>query len=337
MKNIKKKAVAILGAATILGTSVFTGAMAAGPDIVGKIANLTILNNGAAMSIPNDQKPIVVNNRTYLPVRALGEALGKQIDWYANDPNKIYISSGANEQQYSQLALDLNQAKIQIIEKDTKIKDLEAKVKNLEEELKKKEESKGTSLTAFEKELNRYYGDYEKLKLDITLKEKGKDIVVDIDINKSYYSDWDKLTTTKQEKLIEDIVYDIQKEYKYPKIDGYVNAGTKASSYDFYTDTKDRLQIGTRTSSGSTSRGDYASLERYIISDFSAVYDAIITESDYDIVAEIELKSNRYTTSELDDLRTDIAYEIDWELNRTAKYKIYVDFYYDGKLVDQDR
>ncbi|MBU5313131.1 hypothetical protein KQI38_13890 [Tissierella carlieri] len=336
MNNIKKKAVAVLGAATILGTSVFTGVMAAGTDVVGKIANMKIFNNGAAISVPSDQQPIIVNNRTYLPVRALGEALGKQVSWSQNDPNSVYISAGANEQQYSQLALDLNQAKIQIVEKEAKIKELEAKVKNLEEELKKKEDSV-TGLTAFEKDLNKYYGDYEKLRVDITLREKSSSIVVDIDINKSYYTAWDKLSYTKQERLISDIVSDIQKEYKYPKVEGTLSAGTKASSYDFYTDSKDKLQIDVQSGSGSSSRGDYASLERYIISEYSEVYDASITEYDYNIVADIELKSNRYTTDELYDLRTDIGYDIDVDLNRSAKYKIYVDFYYNGKLVDQDR
>lgn len=336
MKNVKKKAIAVLGATIILGTSVFTTVTADGTNVVGKIANLIIYNNGITMNLPADQKPILVNNRTYLPVRALGEALGKQIDWYPHDPNNVYISDGVNQQQYTQLVLELSQTKVKNAEKDSKIKDLEAKVKSLEDELDKKTTSK--TLTNLENEINKYYGNYGKVRLSVTLSEKSNKVIVDITINKNYYSEWDRLSTSEQERLISDIVYDIQKGYKYPSIDGYLNADTKSSSYDFYTDSKDKIIIGSRSGTGSSNWGNYSSLERSIISDYSDVHDIDITESNYDIIAKVELKYayNRYDLSEINNLRTYIAYDIDRDLNRSTNYRIYVDFYYNGSLVNSN-
>lgn len=327
MKNMKKKVVAVLGAATILGTSVFTGAMAADTEIKGKIANMTIFNNGSAMSLPVDQKPIIVNNRTYLPVRALGEALGRNIDWNASNPNSVYITGGQDQATFNQMALELSQAKIQIIDKDKKISDLEAKVKELEEKLKKQNESSSTSFSEFEKKLNRDHGTYKNVYLDIRLTgtENNAKLVVYVDSRDR--SIWEGLTSSQREKLIEDIVYDIQREYKKASIDGYVEGGKNSAYFDFYTDTRDKLQFKGSGSSGSGGYLTDSGMETYLENNYRDVYKAEVSTQGYYVDVIVDLNYD-LTNSQIEDLVDDMKSDIVNEMKDIYKKDITIKVYY---------
>ncbi|WP_406242738.1 stalk domain-containing protein [Tissierella carlieri] len=333
MKNMKKKAVAVLGAATILGTSVFTGVMAAGTDVVGKIANMTIFNNGAAMSLPADQKPIIVNNRTYLPVRALGEALDKNIDWTASNPNSVYITdkSGQNQQDINYLLQQITKAQADVKEKDAKIVTLEDKVKELEAKLKEQDDKVG-NLSDLEKKLNRDYGDYKKVRLDIVLKGDKDEVKVDVVVSKADRGIWDDLYDKERKDLVEDIVYAIQKEYKNASVKGYVNSGLNSTSLDFYTDKRGDVQYyGTGSSSGSylTATEMKAYLENRYRNDVDRVS---VSVSGYNVDVEVDLYKNLYD-SEIRDLVDEMKSDIVYQMKDVYKQDILIKVYYKNQKV----
>lgn len=320
MKNNRRKTLLSLGLIMVLVTSVV---VAAGTDIIAKRVDMAVYYNGQRINFEKDQQPLAINNRTYVSARTLADALGKKVIWNPNDPTSVYITSDVNEAQFNQMVIDLNQSKIDIANKNAEIKRLNEKVKELEEELKKKEE-KGQDLRDFESKLNRDYRDYKGTRLDIVLKGDSKDIKVDIRIDKNYYKDWEYLTVSEQERLIEDIVYDLQREYKNPKINGFLDGSLKDNSYDFYTNNNDKLVIGGSSgSSSSTITRLEEKIESYYRDDVKSVE---IKDEGSSIVAKV---STRYDANKIniDTLRNNIRYDIRDGLNVGSGVKIYVDIY----------
>jgi len=54
-------------------------ALADEPTLLAVKSELAIWANGK--KIVSDKQPVIIGDRVYLPLRAIGEALGKQIDW----------------------------------------------------------------------------------------------------------------------------------------------------------------------------------------------------------------------------------------------------------------
>ena len=57
-----------------------------------KSVGISVMVNGTAVKFP-DQKPVVQNERTLVPVRFVAEALGHKVSWDA-DSNSVNIDSG---------------------------------------------------------------------------------------------------------------------------------------------------------------------------------------------------------------------------------------------------
>ncbi len=94
-----KKRMAILGAAALCAASVTVGVLAA--DVVRKIEaelrpDFTIVIDGQEMVFKNAQgevvSPVLYDGTTYLPVRAIGELMGKTVYWY-EDEKRIELKS----------------------------------------------------------------------------------------------------------------------------------------------------------------------------------------------------------------------------------------------------
>lgn len=326
--SFKKRAVAIVGVATILGTSLFTVAGAAGTDIKGKITSMNIFNNGVAISVPQGQQPIIVNDRTYLPVSALGTALGKNVAWGGpSKPNDIYITGDQiDQQQFNKMALDVNTMKLQVAEKDSKIKDLEDKVKKLEEDLKKKEEDTTSTLTDLEKKLNKDYGKYDSMYFDIKVKGTTSRIDVQIEVEKRDQDYWEKLSSSKQEKYIKDVVYAVEKDFKKASIEGSVYSGSRSTEIDFDVDSRGRLNIkGSSSSSGSRyalTSSEIRDLEDDIKWEFSYDVSSAYVKDDGDYMdVEIRTKSN-LSSSQLRSLEKDIESYLDKRYTRKSIYVV---------------
>jgi hypothetical protein len=76
--SVKKKSLiaAIVLCTLAIGVPV---ALSGEPTLFGVKSDLQIWSNGKHVSSSN--QPVVINNNVYLPLRTVGEALGKQIEW----------------------------------------------------------------------------------------------------------------------------------------------------------------------------------------------------------------------------------------------------------------
>lgn len=245
MKSRGKKLIASLGVITILGASILTGSLAAGTEVKGKISTKTIYNNGVAMTLPFDQKPIMVNNRIYLPVRALGELLGKVVGWSASDPESVYINEDPNTQNILQ---EVIKARAEIIERDVKITVLENKIKELEGKV---DENKVTSISDFQKKLKADFKVYKDVYLDIGLTGNKDNVKLVVYIEPGEKKYWEGIKVADREGLVKDLIYAIQKEYTNASVDGYINGGNTSEYFEFYTDNRNRIQFKGSGVSGS--------------------------------------------------------------------------------------
>ncbi len=85
--KIKKLLAVFLAAASLL--TIFSLTISAASPTY---ANVTVKVDGKVVDFP-DQKPVIVNNRTLVPVRFIAESLGYDVDWNPDD-NSVVIDNG---------------------------------------------------------------------------------------------------------------------------------------------------------------------------------------------------------------------------------------------------
>lgn len=192
-----------------------------------------------------DSPAFVVEERSYVPVRAIADLMGLEI---------VYDNS-----THTAKIIDLKDAKHkkEIIEKDTEIAKLEKQIKEL-----KKDVVVESDLKTLETKINKDYGSYKNVSFDIYLKEtSNKNVSVDIEVDFRYSTDqnyWNRMNSNDKKSMIEGITDMISKEFPNADITGRI--------YDHY-DNKDLLTFskarnrnvsitygGRGTSSGSATR-----------------------------------------------------------------------------------
>lgn len=266
--KIKKKVVATFGIAAILGTSLLTGATGANNEVKGVYKNMRIVNNGAVLNLPADQQSVIINGWTYLPVRAMGEALGQEVTWGGTaDPNSVYVSGGTgglSVEEHNKRLMELNEAKQKVAAKEAEIKTLNEKIKKLEEENKKTGGS--VNNTDLENRIIKNLSDnsrYNRVRFDIKIKERSsRSVDADIRIDRADNSDWVRLSTSMKKELAEEIVKEIQRDYKDYTVNGYFDADRTADSLEFYGDSRGRVELGKGDNSGYY--GDLGRIEKYV-------------------------------------------------------------------------
>ena len=225
MKFKINKKVAIVMAVLILSLALASSAFAADnyKNLKAWFGDIKIFNNNTPVQLKD--QPFIVDGTTYLPVRSVAEMLGKDITW-----NGTTRQIGINDKpgtSYSEMQNKFIVQEVKNIELEGKVKDLETKVKDLEAKLKAKEESKVSTLSDLEKVLNKNHGTDNKISFDIKLYGNVDNIEVRIFVNKDRYNyGWDSFTSTQKERYLQDIVYDILKEFKNAKVSGYVEDGS---------------------------------------------------------------------------------------------------------------
>ncbi|CAK7045639.1 stalk domain-containing protein [Tissierella sp.] len=250
--KMNKKLMLLIVAILVVGSSTVFAADSV-QNIKGFFSStIKIFRNGQEVSLGVDDvtkqpyKPFVTNGRTYIPVRAIADVLGKDVNW--DGPNStVYISDKPDE--------NYNYVLVQLLQEQEKSSKLEAKVKELEAELAKvKEEAKVSNLSDMEKYLNKEYDKYKDVRFEIKLSGDSKDIKAKIYINKNDNSYWNSLTTSQIEKFVEDIVYDIERDFKNANISGYIeNDYTGKEVVDFKINSKGKLEIYINNRSGGSS------------------------------------------------------------------------------------
>lgn len=172
-----------------------------------------ILFNNNVLTSTN--QPFIVDGTTYVPLRMLMESFGdKQIVWDGTS-KRVLITSGISQMETLYMQ--------QIASRNTQITELQNKVKTLEAQLAAAEDAADdVDLDNLEDDLNDDYEDFEGLDLSITLSGDNEEITLKIAIDDV---DWDTLTASKKEDLLQDICDDIWDEAEDADIIGTIKDG----------------------------------------------------------------------------------------------------------------
>lgn len=187
--------------------------------------------------IPSDSEPFIVNGRTFVPLRAIVEALGVNVDW---DPatNNITIGAVKNAMQ----------------EKDIQIAQLQLKIAELQAQLDGNSSSSSSSSSSsddadikdLEKDLEDDYDKLEGIKIkDISLSGDERKVTVTIKLSVEKSDDeWEDLSKKDIEDWLEDLCDDIQKFYDDDTdISGKIKDEDNKTLVDFSKDGDDDVEV----------------------------------------------------------------------------------------------
>ena len=330
MKRPRKKIILVTITVLLISMFLATTVYAAWTEknIKAHYRNVKIYHNGKEIKIDKDYEPFIVHINgdskkatTFVPVRALGEILGKEVKWTQKD---YRIDINDKEDQANKVdQAELSKLQVELISKNIEIDNLKKQVADLETKLKEaeKKQDQKKSLINLEDYLNKQYGYHEKIDFDIRLSEsKGNidvNIVVDLDRD---YSRWNSLRDRDIEYYIEDIVKEIRYDFKDAKISGEIeDKRTRDKLVDFYTDSRDRVIVSTKSSSSGFIR-DIKDMEYYLNDKFDTHkgvrFRIYLYENKNTIEIELDVREkdwNSLSYDEQDKYLEDLYYEINYE------------------------
>ncbi len=146
--------------------------------------------------------PIVINGRTYLPLKSVSTLFGKSVTWN-NSSKTVAIADTEDSATISQL---------------------QNKIIVLEAELAKYEGGSTEELEELAEDLDYEYHEYKDADFEISLKGNEDDINVIIETEKS---DWNDISSRNQKSYIQNIVDDILDEFEDANIEGSVRDDSK--------------------------------------------------------------------------------------------------------------
>jgi len=227
---------------TTLTLSLFLGAVAFANDnfksLKAWFKEISIYRNGQQVYLAGEDKPFIVDDRTYVPLRAMSNLFNKEVGW--DGINYRIDLDDKPEDSLVYMAQQLFEAQLEV-------QKLEAKVTQLEKELADKKDSKKYTLRELESYLNKQYGTYnKKIDFDISLYENKNDIEIDIYVDLDYdYYEWNKLSDTNIKGYIQNIVDDILDDYKNTYIEGSImdSSSKNKTLVSFYTKSNGTVVI----------------------------------------------------------------------------------------------
>jgi len=268
--------------------------------------DIKIVANGTQVQMPLE--PFIMNDSTYVPVRAISEILGKNVAWDgATSSITITDKPGSN-------VAVLNNT---ILQQNAEITRLKAEIADLKEQLDDAESSSG-DLSDLEDELQDDYYDYfDDIEFDISLDGDEDDIQVEITFAGDDYRDaWDDLSDSEINDFLQDMVDDILNEFDDADIEGTIED----------TDNDDVLVEFTVDSDGdvSTDGADLSDLEDQLNDDYS----------DFE-----NIEFNISLDGDEDDISVDISfagddYLTDWEELSSSQIRGYLQDIVDDILND---
>ena len=101
MKNSEKGKYVAMGmaiSATVMGTVVPVIAKSTQENITAIYKNIKVVADGIPVELGKDE-PFIYNGTTYLPVRAVGETIGKKVTWDGNS-NTVYLGEVPGDKEY---------------------------------------------------------------------------------------------------------------------------------------------------------------------------------------------------------------------------------------------
>ena len=219
-KNYKKVIILVLALVMILGTVALAAEGVYQKNLTATYGKIKFNYEGSDVTSQIESTygapAFIAGGISYAPVRAIADLVGVDIKW-DEKTNTAYITDPKVEEHRKQLD-----------DKDDAIAELKAKIEKLEnkvkEEEKKEEVSKG-DLKSLEASLNKKYSEYEKVEFDISLKESGNTITMEITTNLGHTRDeqnWIRMNYSDKKYLIENAVTEVEREFKNAAITGNV-------------------------------------------------------------------------------------------------------------------
>lgn len=174
--------------------------------------NMQIFVNGKAVTVQPNEEPFIYNERTFVPIRVVAEALNMNIEWV--DAIKSVKISGAAQSDPNVLAQkdkEIQDLKAQLAQKNNEIQSLNNTIASLRED-NDSDNNDDEVISGLEDDLLSSYDNLEDVEVDdISLDGNEDDVDVDVEVDLGSYGDeWDELTDSDIENWIEDVVSDIQ-------------------------------------------------------------------------------------------------------------------------------
>ena len=171
--------------------------------------NIKLNINGKVLQ--SSEEPFIVNGRTYVPLRVVGEALGAWVDWNANT-NVVTISGTSGTKALEE---QLQQKDIQIAQLQLQVEDLQAKLNNSNSNNSSNNSSDDEDIDDLEKDLKDDYKKLEDVAIDDISLSGDKDkvtVTIDVDLDDDE-DEWKDLSNSDIKSWVSKICDDIQDYY----------------------------------------------------------------------------------------------------------------------------
>lgn len=218
--NGRMKKIMTLALTGILTVALATSGVYADPKkkMLEAFDDIQIEYNGTTLS--DADGPLLINNKTYIPLRMLMTYFGdKEITW-DNSNRKVKVKNKQNSADSMYMSqISTRNAQITALEKE--VKDLKAQLAAAKAEADKDE----LDTSKLKKALNDDYEDYDKKDIAISVSGDTSKIKLTVTLDKS---DWDDFSASKKVSFLEKICDDIWDEASKATIEGTVKDGSKA-------------------------------------------------------------------------------------------------------------
>lgn len=191
---------------------------------------------------PGANEPFIVDQTTYVPIRMVGELVGKNVQW--DGANKLILINDTVDQSVVQKDLEIIQLKSEIDSLKKELEQAKTGTKTEDKNDDKKDDKKDDkSLKELEKDINDDYGKLKNVVFEITLRGDEREIEVEIETDLYRYQKyWDKLDEKDLEKHIKELCEDIWEVYDKAKITGDLyDVDEREYLLEFTSDSRRRL------------------------------------------------------------------------------------------------
>ncbi|MCL6477276.1 MAG: copper amine oxidase N-terminal domain-containing protein [Peptococcaceae bacterium] len=200
----KKIAVVLFSLVMLLVMAGVAESTLATRQITANYQDIKIFVNGKAISLQPNEEPFIYSDRTFVPLRAVAEALGCNVEW-VDALKYVNISGGADSTVLAQKEKEIQDLKAQLAQKNSEVQSLQSTIDSLRED-------ENDDIDDLEDDLASDFDNLGDVIIDdISLDGDEDEVDVDIEVDLGDYEDeWADLDDDDIKDWIEDLVSDIQ-------------------------------------------------------------------------------------------------------------------------------
>lgn len=203
-----KRVTKALSIILILTFLIISTASAAGTwQTLNVVSGARIIYNG--QDVTGYTQPFIYKDITYVPVRLMTEAFGKEVAW-DEASFRVFIND-KNSSTETALRNELTSSRIKVAELERQIEELTKKHTGV------------ADLSGTQSRLNSNYGKYENVNFDYSLIGDTYHITVTVRVTSG---DWTTISSTNQKTFLQDVCRTITRDFANATIDGTVKKGS---------------------------------------------------------------------------------------------------------------